>query len=206
CRLSPAPARGAAAASGTRPRGGRRACAAARRGHGLATSAAQPCTVACAGHRPGLRAGAAARQRAPPGASGMSHGGFHALLRAARRRRASIVLALALPWCAAAATLAWRLSAGGAAATAATAAVAFLLVFVGAAASARRVTPRWLQHRLDALHPALEDSSGLLAADPSGLAPLARLQRERIARRLPTVADSGVRAHWPRTGLAASLA
>src|SRR5690606_37800390 len=25
-------------------------------------------------------------------------------------------------------------------------------------------------------------------------------------RRLPTVADSGVRAHWPRTGLAASLA
>lgn len=136
----------------------------------------------------------------------MSHGGFHALLRAARRRRASIVLALALPWCAAAATLAWRLSAGSAAATAATAAVAFLLVFVGAAAAGRRVTPRWLQQRLDALHPTLEDSSGLLAADPSGLAPLARLQRERIARRLPTVADSGVRAHWPRTGLAASLA
>lgn len=135
----------------------------------------------------------------------MSADRFGPLLQAARRRRGAIVLALALPWCPIVAALAWRLSAGSVAAAAGAAALALLLTLGGAAAASRRIDRYWLQRRLDALHPALEDSSDLLAADPSILPPLARLQRERIAGRLPPVASAGVRPAWPRGPIVASL-
>ncbi len=134
----------------------------------------------------------------------MSANGFDRLLGAARHRLSAITLAYALPWIAAAGVLAWRLGGEHPALTAGTALAALLVAIAIAWRLPRRLDRAWLQRRLDAGHPLLEDSSALLAADPSGLPPLARLQRERIAQRLPPPETAGIRKPWPLAGIAAS--
>ncbi|AYA38125.1 hypothetical protein D3Y59_14405 [Hymenobacter oligotrophus] len=63
-----------------------------------------------------------------------------------------------------------------------------------------------LAQRLDRRFPELEDSTGLLLAEPSGF--LARLQQERIAERLVHLPlPAALRVPWaPRAGVAAGLA
>lgn len=136
----------------------------------------------------------------------MSMEAFDRLLRAARRRRYAIALALALPWVAAAAALAWRLDGGNPAVAAGVALAAVLVAMATGWCLSRRADRGWLQRRLDASHPLLEDSSALLAADPSRLTPLARLQRQRVLQRLPSPEASGARVPWPAAGIAASAA
>ena len=56
----------------------------------------------------------------------------------------------------------------------------------------RRMDLHWLVRRLDAGQAVLQDSSGLLLVDPPQLAPLQRLQRQRVADRLQALdADAG---------------
>jgi hypothetical protein len=136
----------------------------------------------------------------------MSADAFERLLRAARRRRYAIALALALPWTTVAGALAWRLGGGSAAVAAGVVLAALLVVIAMGGWVSRRPDRGWLQRRLDARHPLLEDSSGLHAADPSRLTPLARLQRQRVLQRLPSPDASGARAPWPTAGIAASAA
>ncbi|MEN1959826.1 hypothetical protein WCE41_05740 [Luteimonas sp. MJ246] len=136
----------------------------------------------------------------------MSRDAFAQLLRAARRRRFAATLAPALPWVAVAGVLAWRLGDGRAVPTLGTAVVTMLLAMAMARWSSRTLDRTWLERHLDANHPQLEDSSGLLAAEASRLPPLARLQRDRILQRLPSAEVAGVRAPWPLARILASVA
>ncbi|GGK05284.1 DUF4175 domain-containing protein [Luteimonas terricola] len=131
----------------------------------------------------------------------MSRDPVAGLLAVARRRRIAIVLALALPWLPAVAACTWRWQ-GAAAAGVATAAAAILIAAL-AWRSARALDSRWLQRRLDAAHPALEDSSALLSTRAASLSPLALLQRERVLQRLPSPDAAGMRFPWPRARIAA---
>lgn len=124
-----------------------------------------------------------------------------ALHAAARRRAATIALAIGLPWLLAVVVLAWRFAGSGMA----------LVVFVLAALAVATVTWRrvatldraWLVRALDARHPQAEDSSDLLFAADAGLSGLQRLQRERLERRL-RAAPPDLRAPWPARLLLAS--
>jgi hypothetical protein len=55
----------------------------------------------------------------------------------------------------------------------------------------------WCARQLDAAHPALEDSAGLLFADPATLSPLQSLQRERLRSRLPALPRATLGPRWP---------
>ena len=129
---------------------------------------------------------------------------FARLLRAARRRQAAIALAFSLPWVLAIAALASGPGMAGPLPVVGLSLLALLAAAVMAWRSACRLDRGWLQRRLDATHPRLEDSSALLAAEPARLPPLARLQRQRLAQRLPPPEAAGVRAPWPVAGIAAS--
>ncbi|WP_132999848.1 hypothetical protein [Luteimonas arsenica] len=133
----------------------------------------------------------------------MSRDPFERLLLAARHRRVALTLALALPWVVALAVTAWRAGGGSTVAAAGVAIMAVVAALAMAWLATRRLDRGWLQRHLDARHPQLEDSSALLAAEPSGLPPLVRLQRERVLQRLPLPDASGVRAPWPRAAIAA---
>jgi hypothetical protein len=110
------------------------------------------------------------------------------------RRRSALDDALAgAPLALLAAGAAWRLAGGPA---------ALAIVVLGAAVLAvaallrgRRFDRAWIVRRLDTLRPELEDSSDLLAADPAGLAPLQRLQYDRVQRRLAAAAPD-LRPAW----------
>lgn len=136
----------------------------------------------------------------------MSVDAFDRLLGAARHRRFAIALAFALPWTAAATALAWRLGRGNPTMAVGIALAALLVAIVISWRWSLRLDRGWLQRHLDANHPALEDSSALLAADASNLPPLAHLQRDRVLERLPSLQTSGVRARWPVAGIVASAA
>ncbi len=62
----------------------------------------------------------------------------------------------------------------------------------------RVIDPRWVVRRLDAALPELDDSTELLLSGEEALAPLARLQRQRVIDRLMQRAQVDVREPWPR--------
>jgi len=66
---------------------------------------------------------------------------------------------------------------------------------VAALMRARRFDRAWTVRRLDGMRPELEDSSDLLAADRAGLAPLQRLQYDRVQSRLAAAAPD-LRPTW----------
>ncbi|MFU8820372.1 MAG: hypothetical protein ACNA8G_02340 [Gammaproteobacteria bacterium] len=68
---------------------------------------------------------------------------------------------------------------------------------------ARRIDLRWATRRLDALEPALEDSTALLVQGGE-LNPLERLQSARVAARLATGTMPDVRPAWPAGSIAAA--
>ena len=132
----------------------------------------------------------------------MSMDPFARLLSCARRRRAAIVLALALPWLVVAVVVAWQRH--GAPAAGLSGAAVALAIAACAWWATRLIDHTWLQRLLDARHPGLEDSSALLFADGASLSPLARLQRERVQQRLPSPEAADVRAPWPQAWIAGS--
>ena len=68
----------------------------------------------------------------------------------------------------------------------------------------RRLDTAWLVRRLDADHPALQDSADLLLRDADTLGPLQRLQHQRLADHLATSKAPDLRRPWPRRALAAA--
>ncbi|WP_395679304.1 hypothetical protein [Dokdonella sp.] len=117
---------------------------------------------------------------------------------AATRREIAIALGIGAPAALAlVAAVAYRFG-GGAAAISTV--IASLLLAVAAVRAARRVDAGWLARRLDALEPAMEDSSSLLFGRDM-LAPLPALQRARLLRRLDEV-GADVRSAWPWRALA----
>jgi len=129
-----------------------------------------------------------------------------ALRRAVRRRAASIVAAIALPFGAVGALLAFRWRGPDLCAAYAAAAV-----LIGAVLTQRRLRvydERWLLRRLNGTLPALDDSAELLlegSASATGSAPgtaLAGLQRARLQARLQAIALPELRAGYPRRVLA----
>jgi hypothetical protein len=113
---------------------------------------------------------------------------------AARRREAAIALLWSLPACALAAVLAWRV--GGIAWV--LPALAGLAGLAAIAARVARIDDAAIARRLDAAHPALEDSAALLHEDAGALDALARLQQARLHARLPALSSLDLRARWPR--------
>lgn len=67
---------------------------------------------------------------------------------------------------------------------------------------ARRHDAAALARALDATRPDMDDSAALLFADPQGLAPLQRLQRDRLSARIARDPTMPPAAPWPRRGLA----
>ncbi|MCF7221197.1 DUF4175 domain-containing protein [Marilutibacter chinensis] len=120
--------------------------------------------------------------------------------RAVRRRVFVDALAVALPIVCAVAVVGWRV--GGIRFALLAGATASALALLAAVSRMRRFDARWLQRRLDAQEPAMEDSAGLLFADPAALGPLQRLQRARLRERVGAAPD--LRPAWSRraTGLA----
>jgi len=139
-------------------------------------------------------------------AAGMLDG----LARAARRRRAAIFVALALPLILAAAAVAWRVAgAGGHAAIL----IGLVVLVVGAAAvlgwiihSTRRFDEDWVARQLDDRRPDLEDSADLLLRDLAQLNRLQYLQRARLERRLADTPPPELRPAWPGRAVALSCA
>ncbi len=125
---------------------------------------------------------------------------LRSLLRAARVRVAWISiarsLAVALPLLLAATRF------GTPAAPPAALALAALAITAMAVVAARRLDAPWAARRLDALDPALDDSSALLLVGPDGLGPLQSLQRQRVAARVAARADLDLRPSWPTRQLA----
>ena len=68
---------------------------------------------------------------------------------------------------------------------------------------ARRFDQVWLVRRLDASRADLEDSSGLLFADPQALGPLQRLQRARLDQRLGQGVPLELVPDWSRRAIMA---
>jgi hypothetical protein len=84
------------------------------------------------------------------------------------------------------AVAAWRLA--GVAAGLGVVVVGAAVLAIAALMRGRRFDRAWTVRRLDDLRPELEDSSDLLVADRTGLAPLQRLQYDRVQSRLAAVA------------------
>ncbi|PKM07427.1 MAG: hypothetical protein CVV14_08710 [Gammaproteobacteria bacterium HGW-Gammaproteobacteria-4] len=121
------------------------------------------------------------------------------LLRTARLRRVLIVVVCALPLLAVAGAAGWRwLGRDG---TCALVAGALLATALLALAHASRLNLLWLCRRLDATQRNMDDSSALLLQHPATMAPLAKLQRARIAGRLRHASAADLREAWPRNTL-----
>lgn len=119
----------------------------------------------------------------------------------ARRRAAAETFLLGIPLVLALAALTGRFAGAALAGAALLAGVAAL----GFAARriAERLDRNWLVRRLNARETQLEDSAALLFAKPD-LAPLERLQAERIAGRLETLDPSGLADDWSHRRIAAA--
>ena len=122
------------------------------------------------------------------------------LARAARRRRAAILVALSLPLIVAAAAVAWRVADTDGLAAALLVGTAVALGWV--LRSIRRLDDTWAARQLDARRPELEDSAALLLSEPGRLNSLQRLQRTRIELRLAETASPDLRPAWPGRALA----
>jgi hypothetical protein len=118
---------------------------------------------------------------------------------ASRRHIAIVVGCMLLPALALALLIARSVGANAALAFGALALIAF---GVAAWIAARRVDERWLARRMDALAPAMDDSSALLF-DAAALTPLQALQRVRLQQRLDALALD-LRPQWPRRAFTAS--
>ncbi len=120
----------------------------------------------------------------------------------ARRHRAAEVAALALPWLAAAAAVAWRIVGPDAAAL-----VAAAMAVVAAGVAWRRVAALdrgWLVRTMDARDPQLEDSTALAFAAGATLGRLQRVQRARLLERLSRAPAPDLRTPWRWRPLVAS--
>ena len=113
---------------------------------------------------------------------------------AARNRKALGVLLVAAPWLLVVAVIAWHrhFSLGWVA----LAVLAIELAAVAAWRAAKSVDARWLARRLDQ-RPDMQDSAGLLFADPASLHGLQPLQRERLLQRLAGGTPPDLRPAWP---------
>lgn len=125
---------------------------------------------------------------------------FSDWVRPARQRAATDAVLLWSPPTLVLAAIGWRLG-GVALATAALLAGAIALAF-----AARHVASRfdrdWLVRRLNAREASLEDSAALLFAKPD-LAPMERLQAERIAARIDALDPASLADEWSRRRIAA---
>jgi hypothetical protein len=116
------------------------------------------------------------------------------------RRRAIIDSALmAAPLVLVLAALGWAL--GGALAGVGVLLLGALAACWVARAQAQRFDRGWLVRRLNARESALEDSAALVFAD-ADLAPLQRLQAERIAARIAALDPASLTEDWPRRRIA----
>jgi len=88
---------------------------------------------------------------------------------------------------------AWRVA--GVLAVIAVLFIGVVATIVAAMMRGRRFNRAWVVRRLDGMRPELEDSSDLLAADRTGLAPLQRLQYDRVQSRL-AAASPDLRPAW----------
>lgn len=123
------------------------------------------------------------------------------LRRAAVGRRCLVTCALALPplvACAVALAYAYGARVGIVFTAAAAVALGVVLLRI-----ARGIDTRWLARAIDARAPTMEDSTDLLFREPTALAPLAALQRNRLLQRLDRL-DLDLRAPWPWRALGAS--
>jgi hypothetical protein len=127
------------------------------------------------------------------------------LRRRVLRRKAAILLAVALPVTLAGVVMVHRVA--GLWPALALGAVALLLCAAVLLRRWHQTGAVWLARRLDALDPRMEDSAALLFADEPQLSTLQRLQRARLRERL-TVAEPELRPGWPwrRIGIAWSVA
>ena len=123
--------------------------------------------------------------------------------RASRLRAAASVVAFAATLLLALAALAWRL--GGAWWALATAAVVVLAAMCIAWLAMRRIDARWLARRLDERDPRMEDSASLLFTDTGSLAPLQKLQQQRLQQRLQATPPPDLRPAWPARSLLACI-
>jgi len=124
------------------------------------------------------------------------------LASATRRRRAAILVALALPLIFAAAAVAWRVAGAGGLAAVLVGVAAALLAWV--TRSTRPFDAGWVVRQLDDRRSDLEDSAGLLLREPAQLNRLQQLQRARLERRLADAPPPDLRPAWPGHGLALS--
>ncbi|MGI4879795.1 MAG: DUF4175 family protein, partial [Janthinobacterium lividum] len=122
-------------------------------------------------------------------------------VRPAQRRRIAEDVLTGAPAAAVAAAIAWRI--GGPLAAVIIALVTLAVVAVVAIQRARRFDRGWLIGRLDSTRPDLDDSADLLFADAHALTPLARLQRDRIERRI-AAAMPDLRPSWSPRRIALS--
>jgi hypothetical protein len=111
----------------------------------------------------------------------------------ARRRSALDDGLAAAPLVLLSAVAAWRLA--GLSAALAIAVLGVVAVAIAGLIRGRRFDRAWIVRRLDGMRPELEDSADLLAVDRAGLAPLQRLQYDRVQSRLAAAAPD-LRPRW----------
>ncbi|UYV14631.1 DUF4175 domain-containing protein [Porphyrobacter sp. ULC335] len=128
---------------------------------------------------------------------------FHDWLRPARQRAMADVVLVWSPLVLVLAALGW---AWGGVALALGVVVAGSVALAWAARQfAHRFDRDWLVRRLNAREARLEDSAGLLFAN-TGLAPLERLQADRIATRIAAIDPASLADGWSRRRIAAAWA
>ena len=125
------------------------------------------------------------------------------LQRAARWRGVAIGLARWLPVWMAALLVVHRIA--GTTAAIGVAALGALLLAIGLVRHWRRLDAAWVARRLDARRRDLDDSAALLYAAPESLAPLVRLQRERVRQRVAAGGDLDLREAYPWHAIALGL-
>ena len=122
-------------------------------------------------------------------------------LRPARQRAALDAVLLWSPLAIVLAALGWRL--GGLALAAGVTLAGSAGLALAARHLARRLDRDWLVRRLNAREASLEDSAALLFAKPD-LAPMERLQAERIAARIEALDPASLADEWSRRRIAAA--
>jgi hypothetical protein len=122
------------------------------------------------------------------------------LARPVRHRRIAEVAAVGLPLVIAAAAIAWRV---GTVVAAVVVALLAVVVVVATGWRASRIADRWLAHRLDAARVDMDDSADLLFTSIGELPPMARLQRDRLERRIAAAAPD-LRPQWRSGRIAAA--